>query len=69
MSNNEKKDVDAESERVVCGGGRGMTLTELTELRAAAARLLYSDDRKAEDYDLLIAFIERVYEKEKPPTA
>ena len=46
-----------------------MTLAELTELRAAVARLLYSDGRKAEDYDLLIAFIERVYEKEKPPTA
>lgn len=46
-----------------------MTHTELIELRAAAARLLYSDDRKAEDYNMLIAFIERIYEKEKPPTA
>lgn len=46
-----------------------MTNTELVELRAAVGRLMYSDNRTVEDYDKLITFIERVYQKEKPPTA
>lgn len=45
-----------------------MTDKELVELRAAAARLFYNDNRDSGDFKLLIAFIERIYEKEKPPT-
>lgn len=42
-----------------------MTLTEWSELIAAATRLTYGTIRKTEDYDMLIAFINRVYEKEE----
>lgn len=42
-----------------------------TDLRAAAARLLYCDNRDTADYDMLIAFIDETFrekeEREKPP--
>ena len=46
-----------------------------TELRAAAARLLYSDNRDTADYNMLIDFIDSTFREkqgqvapEKPPT-
>lgn len=42
-----------------------MTLTELSELIAAVTRLTYGTIRKKEDYDMLIAFIERMYKKKE----
>lgn len=41
-----------------------------TELKAAAARLLYSDNRDTADYNMLIEFIDSIFREKtnKPPT-
>lgn len=41
-----------------------------TELKAAAARLLYSDSRDTADYNMLIEFIDSIFleKPNKPPT-
>lgn len=39
-----------------------------TELRAAAARLLYNDNRDTSNYDMLIDFIDNYFDNQQPTT-
>lgn len=39
-----------------------------TELRAAAARLLYNDNRDTSDYNMLIDFIDNYFDNQQPTT-